>query len=568
MILPRVLIIDDQYGWDTAARKKIKKDIGLFDSNSGNEGSKGIADVVFCPGQSKADGVVSNDYELIRKTIADLPRSSAEWALVLLDVRFDSGEIGVGDIPAGLPGDDSFGEKVRSRLLSEFPELPLVMLTSKHQSELQDQEYPYLSKSGLTSRIFTQCLLLHGRLTTEQKRKLLGLDANSVASSPPSIKLFREADSIADKDAPVLILGESGAGKEVLAHYIHDRSERKAGPFVAINVAAIPNELVEAELFGIEARVATSVDRRPGKFELASGGTLFLDEIGDMPLPVQAKVLRALQENEILRIGSRQPIAVNVRVLSATSRDISNLLAQKAFRLDLLRRISAVTITVPPLRERQEDIIPLSEAFLRRFSLQYKKTGINLGSDAKATLCKHPFFGNVGELEHILHRLVGTVGNNRVITGSEMEEALATSMSTLANSPVISPSPDTNPCSPDHDAGTPANVTSLNELIQIVQVFQVDRNDCDLAGAKSKIDEAMRILLKKLAGASLEVCRDQRTKELNRQASMQLLTGDYSLKGKGPGRVINEILGRTVESQITNEDLEILVNEWRKYSGK
>lgn len=597
--LPRVLIIDDQYGWDIAKRKKLKKDLGLICSEHL------IADVMFCAGQTKADGVIKNDYGLIRKTIAD--KLSASWAMILLDVRFDSGRLIEDDITEGLPGDDSFGETIRARLLADFPCLPLVMLTSKHQSELQDNAHPFLSKTGLTPRIFSQCLLQHGRLTPEQRRVLLGLDPDSVAFSPLTLELFRQADAVADRNVPVFLLGETGSGKEVLAQYIHKRSGRKADSFFAKNVSAIPATLVEAELFGIGKKVASQVDARPGMFELADGGTLFLDEIGDMPIEDQVKTLRVLQQKEVVRVGTSKAIPINVRVLCATSRNVNN----SAFRPDLLRRLGCIVFTVPPLRDRREDIIPLSKTFIERFSTQYDKVGITIGPDAMAELIEHPFLGNVGELENVIHGLVATVGNNRVISASEMKESLASSMSAIlckVEPPLPQPEIPSTPEKAQVVAGDllhnllqslksflvektenvlaqseqtvekPPAVTSLTEeaqvhqasfesldgILQILKTFQVKINDPELPGAKQKVEEAMFGFLKRLAGASLEICRDQCTKELNRQAAMKFFTGDHSLKGKGPARVINDILGRHVETAVTSEDLEALVTEWRE----
>jgi transcriptional regulator with PAS, ATPase and Fis domain len=176
---------------------------------------------------------------------------------------------------------------------------------------------------------------------------------------------------VADSQASVLIRGESGTGKEMVARLIHGNSPRKDGPFVAINCAALPETLLESELFGIERGVATGVDARPGKFELAKGGTIFLDEIGDIPLTLQAKLLRVLQEREIEKLGGRRRIPVDVRILSATHRNLEEMIEKTEFRQDLYYRLKVVEIVLPPLRERKEDIPKLVRFFLDKLEGRY-----------------------------------------------------------------------------------------------------------------------------------------------------------------------------------------------------
>jgi DNA-binding NtrC family response regulator len=569
MMLPRVLIIDDQCGWDSAYRKTIAKRAGLLISGSHEESLKLVAEVTVCSGQTKIDGSVINDYDVIRKAVAGTTGNGSEWSLVLLDVQFDSGKIGDNGLPSMLPGDESFGERVRPQLLSDFPKLPLVMLTGKHQSELQDEEYPYLTKNPLTPYDFKIKLLQYGLLTSEQQRYLLGLDSRVIAISPITFNVFYQAYSIAENKAPILILGESGVGKEVLAKYIHHSSERK-GLLVPINVAAIPSELVESELFGhVKGAFTGAIAEKEGAFERADGGTLFLDEIGDMPLKAQVKLLRALQENEIQRVGGKSTIKVNVRILSATSQNVSELLEKQKLRIDLLGRIGGTVLTVPPLRDRKEDLIPLAEKFIIDSSSQSNKTGIILSADTKAFLYRHPFFGNVRELEHVMKRLVSTVGNNRVISVNEIEDALASSISSFMNTKdVIKPeaSVQLSPQRPNMGSST---INSLEELLQLIRLFKVAKDSPDLEGAKKKVDDAVQHLSKVLAGACLEACRDKRTKIINLQAAMQFFTGNNLCITSDPKRAINPLLGRlqSDKRKVTQEDMEVLVDIWRGRNG-
>ncbi len=211
---------------------------------------------------------------------------------------------------------------------------------------------------------------------------------------------------IAKSRAPVLILGESGTGKELVARLIHRHSGRK-GQFVDINCASIPNDLIEAELFGYEKGAFTgAVNRKKGKFELADGGTLFLDEIGDMDKKAQAKLLRVIETGSFTRLGGVQKIEVDVRIVSASNKDILSEVQEGRFREDLYYRISVFTIEMPPLRERGEDIITLAEYFLKKFSQEYKKECKSLSDDAKEALLSHRWRGNVRELRNLMERLV------------------------------------------------------------------------------------------------------------------------------------------------------------------
>jgi DNA-binding NtrC family response regulator len=228
---------------------------------------------------------------------------------------------------------------------------------------------------------------------------------------PPSLvqsvqRIYEDAAKVARGDVSVLITGESGTGKELLARYLHAASTRSDGPFVALNCAALPRDLLEVELFGIERGVATGVDSRPGKFELADGGALFLDEIGDMAPETQASILRVLQERLVYRLGGREPHAARIRVVAATNRDLTPMLDEGRFRTDLYHRIATWVVELPPLRERRADIPNLAAYFLAREAARHKRRVGGLSRGAVEALSAFDWPGNVRQLEHEMARAV------------------------------------------------------------------------------------------------------------------------------------------------------------------
>jgi len=244
-----------------------------------------------------------------------------------------------------------------------------------------------------------------------------------VARDPAMLAAVRRAEQVAGADASVLITGESGTGKEVLARYIHRRSRRAAGPFVALNCAAIPENLLESELFGHEkGAFSGALARRIGKFEAADGGTLLLDEISEMELRLQAKLLRALQEREIDRVGGSAPVRVNVRILATCNRDLPGEVTRGSFREDLYFRLNVVSLRIPALRERPGDIAPLAEHFARRYAEVNGLPLRLLSTEAMRLLTTHAWRGNVRELENTIHRAVLLAGGD-VIDADAIELA-------------------------------------------------------------------------------------------------------------------------------------------------
>lgn len=228
-----------------------------------------------------------------------------------------------------------------------------------------------------------------------------------VGTSKSMKDIFRFVERVAVSDISVLICGESGTGKEMVAHAIHLQSQRKNNPFVVVNCGAIPENLLESELFGHEKGSFTGAHaQKRGKFELADTGTLFLDEIGELVSPLQVKLLRFLQDRKIERVGGTQPIDIDVRIIAATNRDLKKDMENHVFREDLYYRLKVVPLDMPPLRERKEDIIPLAQHFLKKFSKEHRKPPVTLSPEAEGALLMHPWPGNVRELENLISRSV------------------------------------------------------------------------------------------------------------------------------------------------------------------
>ncbi len=228
-----------------------------------------------------------------------------------------------------------------------------------------------------------------------------------IGSSPKFQALLTDVERVAPVDSAVLIQGETGTGKEVIARAIHEASPRRNQRFVALNCAAIPGELLESELFGHERGAYTGAwTQTSGRFQMADGGTLFLDEIGDMPLGIQPKLLRVLQEREFERLGSTETVRVNVRVVAATNQDLGQLVTKKLFRADLFYRLNVIPICLPPLRERVQDILPLTEFFVAKCATKLKKPIDLIPDEVMAVLQTHDWPGNIRELQNFIERAV------------------------------------------------------------------------------------------------------------------------------------------------------------------
>lgn len=284
--------------------------------------------------------------------------------------------------------------------------------------------YDFIEKPLDLNRLLVTIRNAMDRSTLIEETKVLKRQVSKtydIVGESDTIRQVKEMiERVAPTDARVLITGSNGTGKELVARWLHEKSDRADMPFVEVNCAAIPSELIESELFGHEKGAFTSAHKqRKGKFEQANGGTLFLDEIGDMSLSAQAKVLRALQENKISRVGSDKDIEVNVRIVAATNKDMKYEIEQKTFREDLYHRISVILIRVPSLNERLDDIPLLAEHFNDLISAEYGRPKIEITDDAIAELQKIEWTGNIREFRNVLERLI--ILCDKKIKGSDVK---------------------------------------------------------------------------------------------------------------------------------------------------
>jgi len=368
--MAKILIVDDEKGIRNTLR-----DILEYEKYTVDEASDGVEGL---------DKIKNNDYDV-----------------VFCDIK--------------MPKMD--GMELLEKALQVKEGLPIVVISGHGNTEtaveaVKKGAFDYIAKPPDLNRLLitVRNALDKGSLVTETKilKRQISKSTREIVGDSPAIKRIKDTiDKVAPTDARVLVTGQNGTGKELVAHWIHEKSVRSGGPMVEVNCAAIPSELIESELFGHEKGAFTSaVKQRIGKFEQANGGTLFLDEIGDMSLSAQAKVLRALQESKITRVGGDKEISVNVRVIAATNKDLNREIEEKKFRMDLYHRLSVILIHVPSLNERVDDIPQLSETFVREICAGYGIPQKTLQPKAVKELQSFNWSGNIRELHNVLERLV------------------------------------------------------------------------------------------------------------------------------------------------------------------
>ena len=325
------------------------------------------------------------------------------------------------------------GIEFLGKALAINPDVPVIMISGHGNIEnaveaVKKGAFDYISKPPDLNRLLITIRNAIDKTNLVKEAKVLKRKVSKVqemiGNSLPIQKIKETIEKVAPTDARVMITGENGSGKELVAKWIHEKSNRAEGQLVEVNCAAIPSELIESELFGHEKGSFTSaIKQRIGKFELANGGTLFLDEIGDMSLSAQAKVLRALQEGKIMRVGGEKEIAVDVRVVAATNKDLLQEVENKNFRIDLYHRLSVIIIHVPSLNERRDDIPLLVNKFLEDIAEDYGQAKKEMDAKALEALTQHNWTGNIRELRNVVERLV--ILSGKTITSEDIVNYVA-----------------------------------------------------------------------------------------------------------------------------------------------
>ena len=378
--------------------------------------------------------LIVDDEASIRKTLREIlefERYDVEEANngmeALVKLKQNKYDVVIMDIK--MPKMDGMEALERVQLL--VPDTPVIMISGHANIDtavdaVKKGAFDFISKPPDLNRmlITVRNALDKSNLITETKvlkRKVNRKSIQQIIGESPAIMYIKDTiDRVAPTDARVLITGQNGTGKELVARWLHEKSPRQGSPIIEVNCAAIPSELIESELFGHEKGAFTSAHKqRIGKFELANGGTIFLDEIGDMSLSAQAKVLRALQENRITRVGGDKEIAVDVRVVAATNKDLRKMIEQKRFREDLYHRLAVIIVEVPPLNDRREDIPHLVEHFVRSLAMENGNPERQVDAEAMTALQAINWTGNIRELRNVVERLL--ILGGETITAEDVE---------------------------------------------------------------------------------------------------------------------------------------------------
>lgn len=428
--MPRILIIDDERSIRSTLREILEyEQYEVEEAQDGVEGlekiQSGNFDLVFCDiKMPKMDGL---------EVLSQLQKNNSEIPVIMIsghgtvETAVDATKLGAFDF------------------ISKPPDLNRLLITVRNAL---DKKHLVVETKVLKQRVF-------------KTQEIIG-------DSPGIVKIKETIDRVAPTDARILITGENGTGKELVARWIHEKSNRSKGQLVEVNCAAIPAELIESELFGHEKGAFTSaIKQRIGKFEQAHGGTLFLDEIGDMPLSAQAKVLRALQENRVTRVGGEKDIAVDVRVVAATNKDLVKEIEAGNFRLDLYHRLSVIIIHVPSLNSRQEDIPSIANQFLQTICEDYNVPAKQFSKKGLEALQQYNWTGNIRELRNVVERLV--------ILGGQ----------TISDDDVLN---YTQPLGLGQSSGTPSS-SALDALLDEFQDFQQFKDQAEKLFIEKKLKQ-------------------------------------------------------------------------------
>ncbi|MEL7568867.1 MAG: sigma 54-interacting transcriptional regulator [Dehalobacterium sp.] len=368
-----------------------------------------------------------NPEEIVGKTIFDLQKSGYYYPLIAPVVL-------QGKRTATFEQETIVGKKLvvtATPVLDDQGEVEFVIMNSRDITELENL------KCNLEE---TKKEVEKYKQEVEELRKKFNRFDNFIVRSKSMRECIELAQRVANVDTTIMILGETGTGKSALAQYIHEISHRKGGPFQTINCAAIPEQLLESELFGYHSGAFTGANTKGkvGLLEMANGGTLFLDEIAEIPLKLQAKILEVIQESKFIPVGGTKHKTVDIRIIAATNRNLEQMVKDGAFREDLYYRLNVIELAIPPLRERTEDIVPLAQYFLNNFDKRYN-TSHAFSQDTLDILICHPWLGNVREIQHAIERLVLTVPEKKILPKHLPKNFQQTNVTNIISLPNIVP---------------------------------------------------------------------------------------------------------------------------------
>ena len=405
------------------------------------------------------------------------------------------------------------GLQLLKKIKAATPQLPVILVTGHASVDAAVEAMrlgakDYILKPFQRDAILATVEIIFQEQSTQAVRQLVAAPRqNTLAKEKPIVgnsealrKLIIRAKNVAASKATILILGESGTGKEVFARYIHNESDRAHGPFVALNCAALPDGLLESELFGHEKGAYTgAVSSKKGKFELAHGGTILLDEIGEVPLHLQAKLLRVLQEEEVDRLGGSQPVKVDVHVLATTNRSLEEMVAEGSFRADLYYRLNVIPLHLPSLRQRHGDIPLLANFFLEKFSKQYKKELKPFSAQVQQRFLSYEWPGNVREMENIIERAV-LLGFGKEYELEDFWDDLPEQASQPApeENSWPSPAPPEASDSPIQTVTSEGTLTTLKDVERQMILHALDQTENNRTHAAKMLGISVRTLRNKL----------------------------------------------------------------------
>lgn len=436
--LPKILIIDDQFGSSHRERRNLCVLFGLKDITGDDDSPElvkvPVAEAMFCSGQVRVNGKVENSVKLAHDAVAQGwgIDEGWRWSLILLDLRFTSGVFKDNGEPEGRDGDDTFGLSILDDLHRGFPDIPVIVMSIRERAGVIEEcrkkgASDFIQRAGYGTEdkppreILLQKILEHGLI--EDNRIVESEKLRIVGRSVSIMKALRDARRAATGAGNILLIGETGTGKELLARYIHDFSPRSGGPYKVFHPFGTAETLQEDELFGHEKGAFTgALSVRQGIFESTSGGTLFIDELGDMPEALQNKLLRPIESRQISRQGGTKEIPLDIQVVLATNKDLDEYARTGKFKIDLLNRVKAYTINIPPLRGRKEDIQFITEHLLESLSKENNaRWPRKVLSETLTLLIDYDWPDNVRGLRNVLERAIKNNKDSELLVPSDIK---------------------------------------------------------------------------------------------------------------------------------------------------